>query len=175
MKKLIIASMTLVVVLGLTQYIARSAINKGVMTNEAGTNYKSPGTGNVNASTQKKFSQNFGTSTNSVWEKSESLDKVTFIKDGYEMVAYYNSASRLVGTSTPGMPVQVLTDINNMYKDYSVESIIFFDKNEANAISKLVYRTKLKEENYLVELSGEGPKIIVMVQIKGGKSVINQI
>lgn len=167
--------MTLVVVLGLTQYIAKSAINKGVIANVASKNYKSSEAGKVHASTQKKFNQNFGISTNSVWEKSKTLDKVTFTKDGYEMVAYYNSASRLVGTSSAGMPVQAVNHINNLYTDYKIESIIFFDKNEANAISKLVYGTNLKEENYLVELSGVGTKIIVMVKVKGGKSVISQI
>ena len=62
-----------------------------------------------------------------------------------------------------------------MYKDYSIGSVIFFDNNEANITSKLVYGIRLKEENYLVELSSETRKIIVRVNVIGGKTVINQI
>ena len=127
------------------------------------------------ALTKRKFSQHFGNHSNTVWIKSNTLDKVTFTRDGNKEMAYYNSDSRLVGTSSATMPVQALSDLQSRYKDYSIGSVIFFDKSEANAISKLVYGTELKEENFLVELTGEGTKIIVQVKVKGGTSVINRI
>lgn len=178
MKKLTLAAAALILVLGMSQYIAESATTRAAMTNAAGTAAKSSKwseTSMVKAQTKKRFNQNFGTASNAVWEKSKSLDKVTFIQDGYKMVAYYNAASKLVGTSSADMPVQALADLKSQYKNYSVGSVIFFDQNEANAISKLVYGTKLKEENYLVELTNDQKTIVVSVKVKGGTSVINQI
>ena len=178
MKKLTLAAAALILVLGMSQYIAESATTRAAMTNAVGAAAKSSQwseTSMVKAQTKRRFYQNFGTISNAVWEKSKSLDKVTFIKDGYKMVAYYNAASRLVGTSSADMPVQALADLKTRFKDYSIGSVIFFDKNEANAISKLVYGTQLKEENYLVELTNNQKTIVVSVTVKGGTSVINQI
>jgi len=134
MKKLTLAAAALILVLGMSQYIAESATTRAAMTNAAETTAKSSQwseTSMVKAQTKKRFYQNFGTISNAVWEKSKSLDKVTFIKDGCKMVAYYNAASRLVGTSYADMPAQALASLKTRYKDYSIGSVIFFDKNEA--------------------------------------------
>ena len=178
MKKLIVASMAIVLLLGSAQFIAKSAANKGILSAEtvsAKKNSKKSEAGLVNALTKRKFNQHFGNISNTVWEKSNSLDKATFTRDGIKEVAYYTSDSRLAGTSSAGMPFQAMSDIRSRYKDYLIGSVIFFDKSEANAISKLVYGTELKEENFLVELTNDGSKIIVQVKVKGGISVINQI
>jgi len=178
MKKLTLVAAALVIVLGMTQHIAESATIRAAKSNAAGAAAKSSQwseTSMVKAQTEKRFNQNFGAVSNAVWEKFKSFDKVTFTKDGYKMVAYYNEASKLVGTSSDDMPVQALADLKTRYKDYSIGSVIFFDKNEANTISKLVYGTQLKEENYLVELTGSQKTIVVSVTVKGGTSVINKI
>jgi len=182
MKKLIIASVAFFFVLGSTQFIAKSADNNLAAASAANAVAKRSdmsAVSRVNALTLKRFNRDFYSVSGAVWEKSKSLDKVTFIKDGSKMVAYYNSASKLVGTSSAetsaGVPDHALTDIQSRYKDYTIGSVIFFDRNEANAISKLVYGTKLKEENYLVELINAQKTIIVQVKIKGETSVINQI
>jgi len=182
MKKLILGSLTFLFVLGMVQFVAVSATNKVLTAKEtgyAGKYSKTYETGNVKAATKRKFNADFGSIPNVIWEKSKTLDKVTFVRDGYKMVAYYNSHSRLVGTGSAGtmsgMSGQTLAGIKTMYKDYSIGSVIFFDNNEANITSKLVYGIRLKEENYLVELSSETRKIIVRVNVIGGKTVINQI
>jgi hypothetical protein len=182
MKKLLIGSLTFLFVLGLTNFITRSATNRTVIAKETkySANYsKGFEAGNVSALTSKRFHADFGTLSGVVWEKSRTLDKVTFTKDGSRMVAYYNLHSRLVGISTDAdssvIPDQTLADIRTIYKDYKIGSVIFFDSNETNATSKLVYGTRLKEENYLVELSNESKKFIIRVNVIGGKAVINQI
>ncbi len=182
MKKLLVGSLTFLFVLGLTQFIARSATNGTVIAKETkySANYsKGFEAGNGNALTMKRFHSDFGMLSSAVWEKSRTLDKVTFTKDGSKMVAYYNSHSRLVGIGTDAdssvMPDQTLAEIKVIYKDYKIGSVIFFDNNETNATSKLVYGTRLKEENYLLELSSDSKKIIIRVNVKGGKAVINQI
>ena len=182
MKKFSIAAVALVLVLGISYMNANSATYKEAINKETrltGKNSKGTETGRVSALTMKKFNQNFGSVTNTVWEKSKSLDKVTFVKGGTKKVAYYNSSSRLVGTgstgSASGIPLQTMTDLKSQYKDYTVGSVIFFDRNESNAISKLVYGTQLKEENYLVELTSNLKTIVVQVKVKGGSAVIDQI
>lgn len=182
MKKLLVGSLTFLFVLGLTQFIARSATNGTVIAKETkySANYsKGFEVGSVSSLTRKRFKADFGTYSTAVWEKSRTLDKVTFTKDGSKMVAYYNVHSRLVGISTDAdsslIPDQTLTEIRAMYKNYNIGSVIFFDNNETNATSKLVYGTTLKEENYLIELSGESNKIIIRVNLKGGKAIISQI
>ena len=178
MKKLKIAVAALAIMMGAAQLTASGASGNSAMKSEAITAVKrlqGVEAGKVKALTVKRFNQNFGSVTNVVWQKSKSLDKVSFTKDGLNLVAYYNAASKLVGTSSADMPVQAMTDLKSRFKDYSVESVIFFDQNEANAISKLVYGTQLKEENYLVELSRDQKTIVVSVKVKGGTAVINQI
>jgi hypothetical protein len=182
MKKLTIAAVALFLVLGMSQFIARSATNKGEMSSSASTAVKSTKlvvAGKVSPMTLKRFNRDFGTPSNVVWEKSKSLDKVSFVKGGDKMVAYYNTNSKLVGTgsarNSAGVPDQALADINARYKDYSIGSVIFYDKNEANLISKLIYGTILKEENYLMELTNDQKTIVVKVNVKGEKAIINQI
>jgi len=182
MKKFSIAAVALVLVLGISYMNANSATYKEAINKEtrlAGENSKGTETGRVSAMTIKKFNQNFGSVANTVWEKSKSLDKVSFVKDGAKRVAYYNSASRLVGTgsteSASGIPMQTMAALKSKYKEYTVGSVIFFDRNESNAISKLVYGTQLREENYLVELTSNLKTIVVQVNVKGGNAVINQI
>ncbi len=182
MKKLRMASVALTIVLGMTQMNANSATNNGVATSvskSAVKNYNLVEAGRVSARTQGRFNQEFGNSSSAVWEKSGTLDKVTFVKDGEKRMAYYNKDSKLVGTGSEGiaagMPAQAVAGLKSQYKAYTVGSVIFFDRNEANAISKLVYGTKLKEESYLVELNGEGKKIIVEVKVKGETAVISNI
>lgn len=178
MKKLSIAVLALVVVLGVSQITAMGITGGSSMKSESITAVKrlqSVETGKVKAMTAKRFHQNFGSVSNVVWEKSKSFDKVSFTKDGYKMVAYYNNNSKLVGTSSTELPGQALADLKNQYKDYTIGSVIFFDQNEANAISKLVYGTQLKEETYLVELTRDQKSIVVSVKLKGGAAVINQI
>jgi hypothetical protein len=178
MKKLIVASMAIVLLLGSAQFIAKSATNKGIISAEmfsAKKNSKKSEESHVNALTKRKFNQHFGYLSNTVWVKSNTLDKVTFTKDGNREVAFYNSDSKLVGTSAVLIPDQALSELQSRYKDYSIGSVIFFDKSEANAISKLVYGTQLKEENFLVELTNGGSKMVVQVKVKDGTTVINQI
>lgn len=182
MKKLLIGSVALLILVGTTQFIANSANNNVTKASIAGSKAKHSGRveqGKVSALTLNRFNRDFYNVTEAVWEQSKSLDKVTFVKDGSKMVAYYNPASRLVGTSTVtvsgGMSDQALTDIKTKYEDYSIKSVIFYDKNEANAISKLIYGTKLAEENYLVELSNAQKTIVVEVKVKGKTATINQI
>jgi len=180
MKKLTIASLTFLFVLGVTQFIARSETNSGAMAKETNIAARYPNSaGMVHSKTAKRFNELFGNVSGQVWEKSKSLDKVTFQKDGNTMVAYYNAASRLVGTGSAdtygGMPGHAVSDLKTRYKDYAVGSVIFYDKQETNATSKLIYGTRLKEENYLIELINENSKIVVMVTIKGEKAVIHQI
>lgn len=182
MKKFLIAPVAFLFVLGTTQFIAKSADNNLATTSATVSVAKSSNwsaTSNVNVLTLKRFNRDFYSVTGAVWEKSKSLDKVTFVKDDSKMVAYYNAASKLVGTSSAGtsagMPDQALTDIQSRYKDYAIGSVIFFDRNEANAISKLIYGTKLKEENYLVELTNGQNTIIVQVKVKGETAIFHQV
>lgn len=182
MKKLKIVVLAFSVIMGMSQFSARCATNSGVLASENRTAVKMSGlnaAGQVKPRTKTRFNQDFGRLTKVVWEKSGKLDKATYMKDGSRKVAFYNPESRLVGTgsagSVAGLPDQMLAGIKGRYKDYSIGQVIFFDRNEANTISKLVYGTRLKEENYLVELLGDGKKIIVQVRLKGESTVFNQI
>lgn len=182
MKKLAIASVVLLFVLGVNQFIAMSATNGSAVSKEAnltGKYVKGSERKGVSARTTKRFAEVFGNYTGAVWEKSKSLDKVKFVKDGTIMVAYYNADSRLVGTGSQetyaGMPGSALADLKARYSEYAIGSVIFFDKLEANATSRLIYGTKLKEENYLIELISERDKIVVRVTVKGEKAVFQQV
>ncbi len=174
--------MALLMALGMFQLNARSAAYKEAMKKEirlTATNSRVSAVGRVSTTTIHKFSQNFGLVSNTVWEKCKSLDKVTFDRDGIRMVAYYNSTSKLVGTGaagdTDGIPLQALADLKTKYKNYAVGYVVFFDGNEANALSKLVYGTHLKEENYLIELTNDKRNVVVKVKVNGGVATFNQI
>ncbi len=182
MKKLVFVSMTFLFVLAMTQLRAKSAVDKGVMTSESksiATNFKEIDGNKVSSSTIKKFTEDFGSTSNVVWEKSKSLSKAAFTLNGRRMTAYYNSHAKLVGTTSAksilDMPSQAQTQIKSLFKDYSVVSVVLFDNNGANNTELAKNGSSVNNGNYLVSLIKDNNTIVVRIDIVGDTYSLKQI
>jgi hypothetical protein len=87
-------------------------------------------------STKIAFYNDFGNIPNVVFVRREFMDEARFIKDGHEMIAYYDNLGKLIGTTKSvtfdQVPYKAQKLINKKYPGYKVENVIFFNDNEAN-------------------------------------------
>jgi len=127
---------------------------------------------NVDEMSKDNFAKDFGNLPTVQWKRVNTYDEATFTKDGKEMKAFYDFDSKLVGTTRhvtfADVPAKGQKEIKNKYKDYTVESVIFFDDNEANATDMILYGLQFEDsDNYFVELVKGTKKIILQVNTSG--------
>jgi hypothetical protein len=171
MKRLAIASLVFLFAVSLIQGQTKSTETKKeqkagrvALKNLEGTN--------VSAMSKNNFTVDFGSLPNVQWKRVGTYDEATFMKDGKEVKAFYDFDAHLVGTTQhvtfADVPAQGQKEIKNNYKDYKIESVIFFDDNEANETDMILYGVQFDDEdNYFVELSKGSKKIMVHVISSG--------
>lgn len=126
----------------------------------------------VSPDSKNNFNADFGKVTNAVWKRSNTFDEVTFVKEGKKETAYYDSNSKLVGTTSvitfDEVPAKGQQDILKKYKDYTIGEVVFFNDNETNETEMLLFGIQFDDEdNYFVELKKTNQKIIVRIDSKG--------
>jgi hypothetical protein len=126
----------------------------------------------VSVLSKDAFYADFGNLEVIKWERSPNYDKVYFMKDGRELTAYYDINSQLVGTtdyrSFSDIPASAQEYINKHYKDYTKESVIYFDDNKANPMDMILYESAFNDEDqYFVELKKDNDQIILQASPEG--------
>jgi hypothetical protein len=124
----------------------------------------------VNA--RNRFVEEFGNVSVVVWKNSKRFDEATFIKDGQKLTAYFDYSGNLIGTTSiktfVDLPISGQSNIEKRYKDYNIESVIFFDYNEVNETAAFLDDTQFGgADNYFVELSKDDSKIVLQVNPDG--------
>ena len=185
MKKLVILSMALVFVFTLVQ--AQTPVMEKEKVKEAKKELKTErvalrkleGT-QVSELSKTNFFTDFGKVPNVKWRRDATFDVAEFTKDGKNMTAFYDFDSRLVGTvqnkTFADLPAEGQKNIKVKYKDYSVGTVLFYDDNEANETDMMLYNTQFDDaDNYFVELSKAGKKIVVQVTTDGNIMFFKQL
>lgn len=172
MKKLAILSMTFLFTVAALKTSAWPIGNE--TKNEAKTESTLPA--NVSKKTVSEFPMNsfyedFGKVQNLIWKKSGPFEEATFIQDGQKLTAFYDNMGQLVGTTSikafSELPANGQKEINAGYGDYTVESVIFYDYNEAND-AYIPYENSFDDkDNFFVEMEKDGNKIILQVTPEG--------
>jgi hypothetical protein len=172
MKRLAIVSLVILFALSIVQGQTKNTETKKEQKAERAALRKLEGT-NVSAMAKNSFSADFGNVPNVQWKRVGTYDEAQFMKDGKEIKAFYDFDSKLVGTTKgvtfADVPAAGQKEINKRYKDYKIESVIFFDDNEANETDMILYGIQFDDEdNYFVELT-KGTKRIILQVISSGE------
>lgn len=128
--------------------------------------------GDVSYQSKQEFYSDFGDVKDAQWKRSDYFDEVTFTKDGQSMKAYYDSQSKLVGTTShkkfEDLPISAQKEIKSKYKNYTIKSVMLFDDNEANDSDMLLYGAQFEDsDNYFVELIKGDSGIVLQVTPEG--------
>jgi hypothetical protein len=121
--------------------------------------------------TEDAFYSDFGNVPVIAWEQIGAFSKASFMQHGQAISAYYDRNSELIGTTATkrfhDLPVKARQTIRDKYADYTVKNVIYFDENEANGGSFLLYNQPEDQDNYFVELSKPGKNIVLQVGLTG--------
>ena len=134
----------------------------------------------VGEQSKNNFIIDFGTVPNAQWKRVGTFDEVAFTKDENETKAFYDIDGKLVGTTTKktiaDLPAKGQKEIQENYKDYSIDAVILFDDNEANETDMVMYGVQFDDEdNYFVELSKGDKKIVLQVSTDGTVNFLKQL
>ncbi|MDE3247945.1 MAG: hypothetical protein KGO82_04765 [Bacteroidota bacterium] len=115
---------------------------------------------------EQSFYHDFGKQANVNWRHDGAFDIASFDINGVVESAYYDRDAVLVGTtqykSFSELPAAARQYINERYADYSVDGVVFFDDNEANESDMIIFNRPFEDaDNYFIELSKEGKKIVL--------------
>ena len=173
MKKIAILSAVLLIV-GFTFQAQAGITNKGKKEPR-----KLEGT-NVSAQAKQQFLADFGSLINVSWTRQETFDVATFDLNGKKMQAYYDSDSKLVGTTSiktfADLPAKSQQEIKTKYKDYIIGQVIFFDDNEANETEMVLWGIEFEDaDNYFVQLTKENTSILLRIDPQGSVSYFTKL
>jgi hypothetical protein len=134
----------------------------------------------VTMSTKNNFAADFPNVTNARWARSENFDEATFTQNGKEMTAYYDYDGEFVGTTNPinfsDLPDRAQKIIQDKYKDYKVEQVIFFDDNDKSDVDMVLWSTQFDDEDLYFALLAKGNKrIIVKTNPSGNVSLFKEL
>ena len=126
----------------------------------------------VSYQSKEAFNNDFGNLPVSQWERLDNFDKATFTEDGQVMSAFYDSDSKLVGTTQnktfADLPAKAQKFINEKYKGYTAGDVLFFDDNEQNETDMFLFGSQFDDEDsYFVEISKDNKEIILQVRMNG--------
>ncbi len=126
----------------------------------------------VSDMSKNAFIVDFGNVPNVQWKRDIFYDEAVFTKGGKQMKAYYDSDSKLVGTTSMTtfsvIPPKAQKEIKTRYKDFTIGKVVFFDDNEANETDMIMYDTQFDDaDNYFVELSKDKKNIVLQVNPEG--------
>ena len=192
MKKLAILSATALFALATVQVgaqgqaaIRESQMRKKELKSDLKTEKKTLRTlkaSEVRNASKTQFAADFGEMPDVQWSKSKTFDVATFTKDGETTMAYYDSESKLLGTTTPTtfdyLPMTSQKRLKAKYKDYSIGKVFFFNENEAyeNTEEMELYGTPFEHlDHYFVELNKGSSRIVVKVTKEGDVSFMTKL
>ena len=126
----------------------------------------------VSYQVKEAFIRDFGNIPGTQWERLDNFDEATFTKDGQVMSAFYDSYSKLVGTTTnktfADLPANAQKFISEKYKGYTEGDVLFFDDNEFNDADMILFGTEFNDaDNYFVEMKKDNKKIVLQVEMDG--------
>ncbi|WP_428229912.1 hypothetical protein [Flavobacterium sp.] len=126
----------------------------------------------VSPQSVSQFSVDFGKTSNAKWTRNKNFDEVTFIKNNNHSTAFYDANSKLVGTTSISsfakLPAKAQKEIDEKYKGYKKNGVIFYDDNEKNDTDMVLYSTPFDDsDSYFVELAKNNNKIVLQVDPKG--------
>lgn len=119
------------------------------------------------------FETDFKVATNVQSKRVGTFDEFSFTNsDGQKMKAFYDQDAVLVGTTQDktmaDLPAKGLQKIKEMYKDYTIGPVVFFDDNESNETDMILWGIQFDDaDNYFAELSNGTKKTIVKVSPEG--------
>lgn len=136
----------------------------------------------VRATSKTQFVADFGDIPDVQWAKFKNFDIATFTKDDRTMKAYYDSESKLLGTTTPttfeNLPATGQRRLLAKYKNHTVGKVFFFDENEAyeNEEDMELYGVPFEHlDHYFVELINGSTRIMVKVTKEGDVSFMTKL
>lgn len=135
---------------------------------------------NVSSIAKNNFVGDFGNVNNVKWRRFDTFDQATFMKDGKEMVAFYDDRGMLVGTTSQAaftdLPASSQKDINEKYKDYKIGQVIFYKDNQDNDTDMIMYGVQFEDQdNYFVELAKGNSKIVLRIDIEGNVTLFKKL
>lgn len=118
------------------------------------------------------FIADFGFIRNAGWAKSTKYNKVTFVKNGNPMTAYFNTQGEIIGTTAvkkfSDLPSSSQKIIKSRYNDYAIGDVIYFEDYRADDTDGILYGVKFQYPgNYFLELTKGAKRIIVEVNPEG--------
>lgn len=126
----------------------------------------------VSAEAKQHFDTDFIATTDARWERTAHFDEVAYTKDGQMSKAYYDTDTKLVGTTSnrtfEELPVKAQKTINRKYRSYKSGDVILFHDNEFNRSNMVLYNQQfIDNNNYFVEMKSENKRIVLRVNMEG--------
>lgn len=123
---------------------------------------------------KESFYDDFGNTTDVIWERSDLYNVATFTIDGISKKAYYDDMD-LIGTTWvvtfADLPEIAQEKINDKYQDYEIGDVVFYNDNESVDVDFFIFESQFKHQNsYFVELTKESSHIILSVDSDGDVS-----
>ncbi|ULQ55823.1 hypothetical protein KJS94_14330 [Flavihumibacter rivuli] len=121
---------------------------------------------------RENFKKDFGEVNGVNWERTDYLDKATFVRDGKQEAAYYDIDGSLVGTVVKkeysALPANAQKMIEKRFAGYSKGDVILFNDNEINETDMVLYGEQFDDQdNYFIELFQPGKRVILKVDKSG--------
>ncbi|MFT3947088.1 MAG: hypothetical protein QM763_08960 [Agriterribacter sp.] len=134
----------------------------------------------VSVQSKDQFNIDFGNVPNVQWKRSGYFDEAVFTQNGITQKAFYDFNSNLVGIVIPktfaDLPKNAQKHINKKYNNYKIDRVILYDDNESNDTDMILYGTQFDDaDNYFVELSEPGKKLILMVAKDGNVTFFKEM
>jgi hypothetical protein len=136
---------------------------------------------NVSMVAKDEFNSDFKDAKNVEWKRIGTFDKASFTnKDGQKMSAFYDIDGNLVGTTQfktfADLPETGQKEIKKMYKDYTIDQVVFYDDNENNETDMIIYGEQFEDaDNYFVEMTKATSKIVLQVNTTGDVFFFKQL
>jgi hypothetical protein len=112
--------------------------------------------------------------------KEGAFAEASFLDDGILKTAYYDTDSKLVGTTAhvdfSALPEKAQQKINKKYPGFYTKDVIFFDDNEVNETDMNLWATSFEDEdNYFPVLSDGSKEVILKVTMDGDVSLFHEM
>lgn len=185
MKRLVVFSMTIL-------FAASALMGQAMNTGQTGmkqttksakikkTDLKKLNGNAVGDQAKLSFLTDFGNVPGVQWRRDNFFDEASFTQNGQKMTAFYDIEGKLVGTTSvktfASLPDKAQKEINDKYKSYKTDAVIFYDDNTSNDTDMYLYGSQFDDEdNYFVEMSKGTSRIVLMVSPDGVVSFFKQM
>jgi hypothetical protein len=126
----------------------------------------------VSSDAKLHFDTDFLATTDARWERTAHFDEVAYTKDGQMSKAYYDTDTKLVGTTSnrtfTDLPAKAQKTIGRRYRSYKPGDVLLFHDNEFNRSNMVLYNQQFTDDNnYFVEMESENKRIVLRVNMEG--------